>query len=186
MSPLLLLLTVFALLSITIAQDQSRSPHGLSHSSPVAFSPSAFEFFHPNNHQNPSIENPCAAASGCPPLHLSATVQSSLAYDSRFTPDHYSRGRRITAAGIAGIIFGFVFVAILAMGIYYVMTKRQANMSKSNTVQAEAWYASIALNPRLEIMLISVMYVYSVSEEGKLEHVWCIFTSPLWEDYFIR
>lgn len=136
MSPLLLL-AIFALLSITIAQDQSRSPHGLTHSTPVAFSPSAFEFFHPNNHQNPSIENPCAA-SGCPPLHLSATVQSSLAYDSRFTPDHYSRGRRITAAGIAGIIFGFVFVAILAMGIYYVLTKRQANMSKSSTVQSEA------------------------------------------------
>ncbi|KAL8146297.1 hypothetical protein AgCh_004157 [Apium graveolens] len=136
MSPLFLL-TVVALLSITIAQDQSRSPHGLTHSSPVAFSPSAFEFFHPENHQHPTIENPCAA-SGCPPLHLSATVQSSLAYDSRFTPDHYIHGRRITAAGIAGIIFGFVFVAILAMGIYYIMTKRQANMSKSNTVQAEA------------------------------------------------
>nr|XP_017249258.1 PREDICTED: uncharacterized protein LOC108220099 [Daucus carota subsp. sativus] len=136
MSPLLLLIG-FALLSITIAQDQSRSPHGLTYSSPEAFSPAAFEFFHPNNHQHPSIENPCAA-SGCPPLHLSATVQSSLAYDSRFTPDHYSRGRRLTAAGIAGIIFGFVCVVILAMGIYYVMTKRQANMSKSNTAQAEA------------------------------------------------
>lgn len=136
MSPLLLL-TVYSLLSITIAQDQSRSPHGLSHSSPEAFSPSAFEFFHPETHQHPTIENPCGA-SGCPPLHLSATVQSSLAYDSKFTRDHYSHSRRITAAGIAGIISGFVFVAILAMGIYYVMTKRQANMSKSNTLRAEA------------------------------------------------
>lgn len=128
----LLLCAIFSLLSITTSQD--RSPHGLAHENPMAFSPSAFEFFHPDNRQ-PSKVNPCAA-SGCSPLPIAATVQSSLAYASRSTQNRGGSG--IRAGGIAGIIFGFVFVVLLAMGVYYVVIKHVTNMSKNNSAQAEA------------------------------------------------
>lgn len=138
MSPLLLFV-IFSLLSVTRAQY----PHGLTHQNPMAFSPSAFEFFHPDNLQ-PSSESPCAA-SGCRPLHISATVQSSLAYESRSPPN--KGGSRMTAGGIFGIVFGFVFVALLAMGVYYLMIKHHSNMSKSNSAQDEAWYTTTAITP---------------------------------------
>ena len=125
----LLLFSFLSFLSITTAQD--RAPHGLAHEHPIAFSPSAFEFFHPVT----EAKNPCEA-SNCSPLPLAATVASSLAHESRSTPER--SGSRVGASGIAGLVFGFAFVVLLAMGVYYVMVTRKANLSRSNSVQPDA------------------------------------------------
>ncbi|CAK9174380.1 unnamed protein product [Ilex paraguariensis] len=128
----LLFFWILSMLSLTRAQD--RAPHGIAYENPVAFSPSAFDFFHPNT-QQPSSENPCGA-SNCSPLPLAATVQSSPAHESRSKPN--AGESRMGAGGIAGILFGFVFAVLLAMGVYYVVITRRANMSRTDSVQPDA------------------------------------------------
>ncbi|KAK1409915.1 hypothetical protein QVD17_36445 [Tagetes erecta] len=112
------------LLFFTTLGSQDRAPHGLAHENLMALSPSAYDFFHPNDQFK--LQHPCEESS-CSPLPLAVTVQSSLAYESR-------TGRVKVGAGcIAAIVFGFVFVIILAMGAYYVVTTRRANLRKNNS-----------------------------------------------------
>ncbi|KAL2507522.1 hypothetical protein Fot_31169 [Forsythia ovata] len=122
---LLLLVTILSLLSSTRAEDRV---HGLSHESPVAISPEAYSFFHPDTQQpNPNI--PCDS-SDCSSLHLAATVES--------TPEHESvstGGIQLGAGGIAGIPFALVFACLIAMGIYYIVVKRQSNLRRATPAQ---------------------------------------------------
>ncbi|KAI3793742.1 hypothetical protein L1987_36364 [Smallanthus sonchifolius] len=112
-------LLILNLLFFTTLGAQDRAPHGLVHDNLMALSPSAYNFFHPNEH--------LCEESNCSPLPLAATVQSSLAHESRV-------GQAKVGAGcIAAIIFGFVFVILLAMGTYYVVTTRQANLRRNNS-----------------------------------------------------
>ncbi|CAL5436047.1 unnamed protein product [Camellia sinensis] len=127
-----LTLALLSLLSITRAQD--RAPHGLVYESPMAFSPSAFDFFHPNT-KHKSTQDPCAA-SNCSPWPLAATVASTLGHQSVSTPTSGRSG--VGAGGIAGIVFGFVCVVVLAMGVYYMAVTRRANSSRTNSVQPDA------------------------------------------------
>lgn len=114
---------ILTLLFFTTLGSQDRAPHGLTHENLVALSPSAYDFFHPNELK---FQHACEESS-CSPLPLAATVQSSLAYESR-------AGRAKVGAGcIAAIVFGFVFVTILAMGAYYIVTTRRANLRKNNS-----------------------------------------------------
>ena len=118
-------------LLLSLARAQGRAPHGLAHESPMAFSPSAFDFFHPNGRQAGS-QNRCAE-SGCSPLPMAAQVEAGLG-------EHQSKSSRsqVGAGGIAGIVFGFVFVVLLAMGVYYVTVTRRANVTRANSVQPDA------------------------------------------------
>lgn len=131
MAPLLLF-AILNLLSLTRAQD--RAPHGIVNAKPMAFSPSAFDFFNPND-QQPDTKNPCAVSNGSP-FPIAATVQSSLAHESRSTSKNGGAG--VGAGGVAAIIFSFVFVVLLAMGAYYAVITRRANMGRSTSVQPEA------------------------------------------------
>ncbi|PSR95191.1 Protein HEG 1 like [Actinidia chinensis var. chinensis] len=128
----ILIFTLLSFLSSTRAQG--RAPHGIVYESPMAFSPSAFDFFHPNT-KNPGSEDPCVT-SNCSPLPLAATVASTLAYKSRSTQE--KGGGQVGAGGVAGIVFGFVCAVLLAMGVYYVVVKRRANLTRSNSVQPDA------------------------------------------------
>ncbi|CAL5426533.1 unnamed protein product [Camellia sinensis] len=123
-----------SLLSITRAQD--RAPHGFAYKNPTAFSPSAFDFFHQNtNGDQPITRYPCAGTI-CSPLALAVTVESALAHESKSTGLEMG-GRRVGAGAIAGMVFGFVFVVILAMRVYYGVVTRQANLSRSYCVQLQ-------------------------------------------------
>ncbi|KAM7496732.1 hypothetical protein LguiA_021146 [Lonicera macranthoides] len=131
MAPLLL----FAILNLlSLARAQNRAPHGIVNAKPMALSPSAFDFFNPND-QQPSTKNPCVV-SNCSPFPIAATVQSSLAHESRSTIKKCEAG--VGAGGVAAIIFGFVFVVLLAMGAYYVVVTRRANMGRTTSVQPDA------------------------------------------------
>ncbi|CAK9143242.1 unnamed protein product [Ilex paraguariensis] len=139
MTPMASLLA-FALLSmLSIARSQDRAPHGITYENPVAFSPSAFEFFHPNTEQpsskNPGASSNCSPLANCSPLTLAATVQSTLAHDSISTPN--TGGSKMGVGGIVGIVFGFVFSVLLAMGVYYVAITRRSNFSRTNSVQPD-------------------------------------------------
>lgn len=127
-------LVVFFSLSLLpgIARAQGRAPHGLAYENPMAFSPSAFDFFHPNGQQQQNL--PCGTASNinCSPLPMAAQVGHESKESSR------SRHSGVGAAGIAGIVFGFVFAVLLAMGVYYVVVTRRANVTRANSIQPHA------------------------------------------------
>lgn len=122
---------IFTLLSfLTITRAQDRAPHGLAYENPMAFSPSAVGFFHPDS-KHPGTQDPCAE-SNCSPLPLAATVASSVARESKPQPEE--RGRtRLGAGGAAGIVFGFVCAVVLAIGVYYVAVTRRANLTRTRT-----------------------------------------------------
>ncbi|KAF7115343.1 hypothetical protein RHSIM_RhsimUnG0058600 [Rhododendron simsii] len=98
---------IFTLLSFfTITRAQDRAPHGLAYENPMAFSPSAVDFFHPDP-KHPGTQDPCAE-SNCSPLPLAATVASNVARESKSRPEERG-GNRLGAGGSAGIVFGFVY-----------------------------------------------------------------------------
>ncbi|XWS28962.1 hypothetical protein CRYUN_Cryun25bG0116100 [Craigia yunnanensis] len=129
----LLLLSSLALLSI--ARGQDRAPHGIAYENPMAFSPSAYEFFHPKT-EEPDTKNPCAA-SNCSPLPIAAQVDARKELESKVSTQQKS-GHRLGAGGIAGIVFGLAFAVLLAMGVYYALNTRRANANRANSVQPDA------------------------------------------------
>ncbi|XWS71817.1 hypothetical protein CRYUN_Cryun03dG0170600 [Craigia yunnanensis] len=129
----LLILSSLALLSI--ARGQDRAPHGIAYVNPMAFSPSAYEFFHPKT-QKPDTGNPCTA-SNCSPLPIAAEVEGTKALESKVSTQQKS-GHQLGAGGIAGIVFGLAFAILLAMGVYYMLNTRRANANQANSVQPDA------------------------------------------------
>ncbi|CAL1366733.1 unnamed protein product [Linum trigynum] len=126
----LFILTIFSSPSptfITSARAQARPPHGLVYSGPVAFSPSAVQFFHPNN----QLPHPEAA-------QVTAAAAAKSTTTTTTTPSR-SGGRSGLGAGeIAGVVFGAAFAVFIAMGAYYVVKARRANLGKAsnNSVQS--------------------------------------------------
>ncbi|KAF5751542.1 hypothetical protein HS088_TW02G00557 [Tripterygium wilfordii] len=134
MSPMTSFIFLFFSLAFLItARAQGRAPHGLANANPMAFSPSAVEFFHPNT-KEPHTKNPCDDSS-CSPLPLATQVRSTPAYESKFSTSSKS-GNRLGAGAIAGIVFSVAFVVILAMGAFYTFRTRQANVSRARSVPA--------------------------------------------------
>ncbi|KAL2239821.1 uncharacterized protein LOC105170714 [Sesamum indicum] len=127
MAPLLIF-AFLSFLSITRAEDRA---HGLANQSPMAISPDAYSFFHPNALQ-PSAANPCVSSS-CSTMPLAATVKSTPAQQSAPT-----RSRGLGAGGIAGISLSFLFVCLVGMGVYYVSIKRRANLERAANPEQQA------------------------------------------------
>lgn len=122
MAPLLIL-ALLSFASVSIAEDRA---HGLDSVSPVVVSPQAYAFFNPNALQ-PTTSKPCDS-SHCSTLPLAATVQSAPAHESK-SPSTGSH--KLGAGGIAGISLSFLFVALVGMGVYHVVTKRKANLERA-------------------------------------------------------
>ncbi|KFK32299.1 hypothetical protein AALP_AA6G224400 [Arabis alpina] len=109
------LIFLFSSLIITnIALAQDRAPHGLAYETPVAFSPSAFDFFHAQPENPNATLDPCAE-SGCSPLPVAAKVQGASAQARESERASMSTGSRsgIGAGGVVGIIFGFAFAVLM-------------------------------------------------------------------------
>lgn len=114
---------------VTIVTSQERAPHGLVNQNPEAFSPSAYEFFHPNSqkHGNDKKDDPCTT-SKCSPLPLA--VEATQIHESK--GGKLDKGRKhLGAGGIVGIIFGVAFVVVLAMSVYHVRVTRKTNMIRA-------------------------------------------------------
>ncbi|XP_027348470.1 uncharacterized protein LOC113860045 [Abrus precatorius] len=102
-----LFLVSIALLSI--ATGQERAPHGLVYESPVAFPPSAYDFFHPNT-RKPEARDPCTA-SKCSPLPIAAQVEATQIYENKAST--MQKGwKKIGAGGVAGIIIAVAFAVL--------------------------------------------------------------------------
>lgn len=126
--------TSLTFLSISGAQ-QDRAPHGLANEDPVSFSPSAYDFFHATN-QNPNTENPCGRKS-CSPLPLAAQVEATEGYEGKVSAPQNGRSR-VGAGAVAGIVFGFAFVVVIAMGAFYVLVTRRSKTSPPKSDQPDA------------------------------------------------
>lgn len=103
----------------------------------MAFSPSAYEFFHPTT-EKPKSVGPCSTGSSCSPLPLAAQVDATDKAQERKTMASHSGGSGLGAGGVAGIVFGITFAVLLAMSVYYVVATRRQNLSLAKTVQPDA------------------------------------------------
>ncbi|GLT56778.1 hypothetical protein SLA2020_297970 [Shorea laevis] len=139
-SSCLLLLSSLAFLSI--ARGQDRAPHGIAYENPMAISPSAYNFFHPKTQDPRGDDHPCAgaASSSCSSLLLAAEVGANEAVESKVVARQHAGSNRVGAGGIAAIVFGCTLVVLLAMGVFYVLITRRANLNcpKTKPVQPEA------------------------------------------------
>lgn len=132
----LLLLSSLAFL-VSIGNGQDRAPHGIAHENPMAFSPSAYEFFHPKT-RNSDTKNPCAT-SNCSPLPVAAEVDSNKELETKALPQQ-KPGHPLGAGGVVAIVFGLAFVVLSAMGVFCVIKTRRATATTNqpNTVQLDA------------------------------------------------
>ncbi|KAL2332039.1 hypothetical protein Fmac_019620 [Flemingia macrophylla] len=132
------LLSLFSLALVSSVIAQERAPHGLLYENPEAFSPSAYDFFHPNA-KKPETKDPCTA-SKCSPMPLAAQVEAAEIHESKASTQEKG-GKKLGAGGVAGIVFGVAFVVVLAMGVYHVRVTRRANISRAKangSVQPDA------------------------------------------------
>ncbi|KAK4358710.1 hypothetical protein RND71_020939 [Anisodus tanguticus] len=140
MASCLFFVVVFCLPFIVKAQE--RAPHGLAYESPVAFSPEAYSFFHPETQkQNTTTteslcdnNNNTSESSGCSRFPTASSVQSNLAHES-LSPTDEDGDKRMGADGMVGIALGFGFGIVLVFGVYYVVKARKCNVSKSTPLQ---------------------------------------------------
>ncbi|KAL5990665.1 hypothetical protein ACLOJK_011568 [Asimina triloba] len=126
---------LFLFLSMAQAQDFETRPrsHGLGEETPLAFSPSAFEFFHPDSPLPTTTDSPL-------PLSMSAFSSTSAEPVAKAAQVHETNTRAASKAGggagggpgaVAGIVLGCVLAVLLAMGAYHVSVKRRANISRA-------------------------------------------------------
>ncbi|XP_010414526.1 PREDICTED: uncharacterized protein LOC104700686 [Camelina sativa] len=103
-----------SLIFTNFALAQDRAPHGLAYETPVAFSPSAFDFFHAQPKNTDATFDPCAE-SGCSPLPVAAKVQgaSAKAQESEVASMSVGSKSGIGAGGVVGIIFGLAFAVMM-------------------------------------------------------------------------
>uniref|UniRef100_M4CR10 Thioredoxin domain-containing protein n=1 Tax=Brassica campestris TaxID=3711 RepID=M4CR10_BRACM len=126
-------------LLIRVAIAGSRPAHGPAYSNPSAFSPEAYDFFHPksslpdNNPPRNSHSLPFLSPSPSPSKasNVEADTQGSkVSSDERISESRREEGRGETV----GIVIGISFTALLLMGIYFVIKKRLANLTRTITV----------------------------------------------------
>ncbi|XP_021887036.1 uncharacterized protein LOC110806468 [Carica papaya] len=130
--PLLLFSSLAILLAIARADE--RAPHGLVYESPMAFSPAAFDFFHPNRTE-PAAKKPGDETDRSWPQ--AAKVDATKAQEVTKTLPASKGGGRVSTGGIAGIVFGLAVLVLLSMGVYYVLVARRTNMGRANTVKPD-------------------------------------------------
>lgn len=136
MNPKVCFFLFYVLALVFAARAQERAPHGLAFENPVAFSPSAVEFFHPKT-QQPNTKKPCEESSGCSPLPLAAEVEAIQTQESEASSSQ-KVGSRLGASGIAAIVVGLAFAVLVATGGFYVFSTRRANMNRDSSIKPDA------------------------------------------------
>ncbi|KAG5238078.1 hypothetical protein OIU78_007791 [Salix suchowensis] len=132
LTPSFFLFFFSSLTLVCFTRAQGRAPHGLAHEYPVAFSPSAVDFFHPRP-QEPNGESPCAASSSCSPLPLPAqSVVGATDQARKISTSQKGGDHRLRAGGAAGFVLGVAFAVLLTVAVYHLMVTRKANSSRPN------------------------------------------------------
>lgn len=133
------------LLCVSIAG--SRPVRGPAYSNPSAFSPDAYDFFHPKSsltHTNPPKNSPSSPSSLSPsPSHskTSNNVEANTQGSKVSSDEHTSESSRDAGGGggeAIGIVIGVSFATFLLMGMYFVIKKRRANIIRTIVIQSDA------------------------------------------------
>ncbi|CAO2814346.1 unnamed protein product [Amaranthus hypochondriacus] len=119
-------LVLFSTFLISQTASQDRAPHRLANQSPMAFSPMAYDFFHPNGNKDP------CTFSKCSPFPLAAQLHETQEQTTS-RPRTHSVG--IGAGAVVAAIFAALVIVCLAIGVYNVAKSCQANVNRNKTVQ---------------------------------------------------
>ncbi|KAJ0266629.1 Uncharacterized protein HA466_0005990 [Hirschfeldia incana] len=129
------------LLCVSIAG--SRPAHGPVYLNPTAFSPEAYDFFHPksslpeNNPPRNSHSSPALSPSPSP--SKTSNVEADTQGSKFSSGEHTNESIREDGRGeTVGIVLGVSFAAFLLMGVYFVIRKRRANLTRTIVIQSNA------------------------------------------------
>ncbi|KAJ4777454.1 transmembrane protein [Rhynchospora pubera] len=132
----LLLFTL--ILTQAIAQAQ-HTPHGLSYETPIAFSPAAFQFFHPGvilpHERRHSAHAPAQAPMLLEQAFRGATTgraRADEAVGGGWINNKTLDRRRLAPGGVAGIVVGVAFFVVTVFAGVYVIVKRRQNVRRAN------------------------------------------------------
>lgn len=130
-SLLLFVSAVFISFLITVCRAQDRAPHGLANTSPLAFSPEAYEFFHPNT-QGQSSKGGCSAPDCSSTLPLGASAAAVKSTPGVAQPaEEGGKKRRRGGHSLVSIPVGLVFALLVGLGAYFVFAARQRNAARA-------------------------------------------------------
>lgn len=117
---------------------QSRAPHGLAFESPMSFSPSAFEFFHPR---------PAAGAKTAnAPLPLSMARADRVVESAWATPESSGGIRGGAAGAVVVTVIGVACVVLVAIGTSYYFLVIKRNSKRASTLiqfHSHVWLISL-------------------------------------------
>ncbi|CAH8387906.1 unnamed protein product [Eruca vesicaria subsp. sativa] len=120
-------------LLICVSIAGSRPVHGPAYSNPTAFSPEAYDFFHPksslSDNNPPKNSHSLPFLSPSPSPSDTSNVEGDTQGSKVSSDEHISENRREEGGGeTVGIVIGISFTALLLMGIYFVIKKRPARL----------------------------------------------------------
>ncbi|KAH0931897.1 hypothetical protein HID58_009014 [Brassica napus] len=153
-------------LLIRVAIAGSRPAHGPAYSNPSAFSPEAYDFFHPksslpdNNPPRNSHSLPFLSPSPSPSKasNVEADTQGSkVSSDERISESRREEGRGETV----GIVIGISFTALLLMGIYFVIKKRLANLTRTIFLPISDSRTKMAFRVFLRVLSLTALLIFS-------------------------
>lgn len=118
-------------LIITVCTAQDRAPHGLANTSPLALSPEAYEFFHPNT-QGQSSKGGCSAPDCSSTLPLAASTAAVQSTPGVAQPaEEGGKKRRRGSHSLVSIPVVLVFALLVGLGAYFVLVARQRNAARA-------------------------------------------------------
>lgn len=138
MAVLFLIFTLILTQALALAHAQT-SPHGLSYETPIAFSPAAFQFFHPGiippHERRRSTYAPAQAPMMLEQAFKGASTgraRADEAVGGGWLGNKMSDRRRLAAGGVVGIVVGVGFFVVMVFGVVYVIIKRRQNVKRAN------------------------------------------------------
>lgn len=132
------------LLCVSIAG--SRPVHGPAYTNPSAFSPEAYDFFHPksslSDQNNPPKSSHSLPSTSPTPSPSKTSIVEADSQGSKVSSDEHttseSRREEEGRGETIGVVLGLSFVAFLSLGIYFVIKKRRANMIRTIVTHSDA------------------------------------------------
>ncbi|XP_010483714.1 PREDICTED: proline-rich receptor-like protein kinase PERK8 [Camelina sativa] len=144
------LLFFFSCLSLLLCVSNagSRPVHGPAYTNPSAFSPEAYDFFHPKSsipdHNNPPENSPSSPSTSPTPSPSKTSIVEADSQGSKVSSDEHTTSesrRREDEEGrgeTIGVVLGLSFAAFLSLGIYFVIKKRRARMIRTIVTHSDA------------------------------------------------
>ncbi|EOA14917.1 hypothetical protein CARUB_v10028258mg [Capsella rubella] len=144
---LLFFFSCFSLL-LCVSIAGSRPVHGPAYTNPSAFSPEAYDFFHPKSsvpdHNNPPKNSPSSPSTSSPTPSPSKTsiVEADSQGSTKVSSDEHttseSRRDEEGRGETIGVVLGLSFVAFLSLAIFFVIKKRRASMIRTIVTHSDA------------------------------------------------